>query len=49
MEKTNRPIALPNMAKPQDPEKRMVRAHLSSAAKNSKADALLRKFSWDRD
>lgn len=49
MEKTNRPIALPNMAKPQDPDKRMMRAHLSSAAMNSKADKLLRKFSWEKE
>jgi hypothetical protein len=43
------PISLPVFSRPQDAEKRAVTAQLKYAAKTSKADSLLRRFSWEDD
>ena len=32
-----------------DPENRLLKSQLHYAAKHSKADSLLRKFSWEKD
>lgn len=32
-----------------DPENRLLKSQLHHAAKHSKADSLLRKFSWEKD
>ena len=32
-----------------DPENRLLKSQLHHAAKHSKADSLLRKFSWEQD
>jgi hypothetical protein len=32
-----------------DPENRLLKSQLHNAAKHSKADSLLRKFSWEQD
>jgi len=41
-------MKMPNMARPQNPEKRQISAQLKSAQARSKADDLLRKFSWEK-
>lgn len=43
------PISLPQFSKARDPEKRAVTAQLKYAAKISKADRLLKRFSWETD
>jgi|APCry1669189440_1035222.scaffolds.fasta_scaffold04288_11 hypothetical protein len=44
-----KPIPLPNLAKPRDADRRQLTATINSAAAKSKADKLLRKFSWETD
>ena len=43
------PIQLPDMTRPQNPEARNRTALIKYAQINSKADKLLRKFSWEKE